>query len=56
MDLFTCVKSPLIGSLPHFYNGDPKLLDAIESGLYPEQDKHEIFIDMEPVVQYNIIS
>lgn len=49
MDVFTCLNTPLIVSLPHFYDGDPKLLDAVESGLYPEKDKHEIFLDMEPV-------
>lgn len=53
MNLWPCLRSPLIGSMPHFYNGDPKLLDAIESGLHPEKDKHEIFIDMEPVRNLN---
>lgn len=49
MNLWPCINSPLIASLPHFYNGDAKLLEAVESGLYPEKEKHGIFLDIEPV-------
>lgn len=49
MDLFPCVGTPLIATMPHFYNADPSLMEKIESGLYPEKSKHEIYIDMETV-------
>ncbi|KAL7736287.1 hypothetical protein ACLKA6_002956 [Drosophila palustris] len=39
MDLLRCSGSPLIASLPHFYQADPKLLDDVE-GLSPSKDKH----------------
>lgn len=47
-NLFKCLGAPLIASMPHFYNADPALLDAVD-GLYPDQDKHEIFVDFELV-------
>lgn len=42
IDLYRCGGIPMIGSLPHFYLGDPKLVEAIESGLNPVKEKHEI--------------
>lgn len=35
--------------MPHFYNGDPALLEKVESGLEPDKDKHVNFIDFEIV-------
>lgn len=49
MDLYPCVGTPLLASMPHFYNADPSLLDKIESGLSPDKSKHEIYMDMETV-------
>lgn len=34
---------------PHFYNGDPSLLEKVESGLEPDKEKHEIRVDFEIV-------
>ncbi|BFF95494.1 protein peste [Drosophila madeirensis] len=34
-------------SFPHFYNGDPSYLEAVE-GLKPEREKHEFFMTLEP--------
>ena len=41
---------PLVASLPHFYEGDPVLLEGIE-GLNPVKEEHETAIDVEPVSQ-----
>lgn len=49
LDLFPCVGTPLVASMPHFLNGDPSLLENIGSGLSAEKDKHIIYIDMETV-------
>lgn len=39
--------SPTIVSWPHFYQADPKYLDAVV-GLQPDPDKHALFIDLAP--------
>lgn len=48
MDLFPCLGVPITLSMPHFYNADPSLLNAVE-GLSPNKKEHEIFIKMELV-------
>lgn len=48
-DLFHCVKAPMLGSLPHFYNADPQLLNNFASGLYPDEQKHDIYLHLETV-------
>lgn len=53
IDLFRCSGVPMISSLPHFYKADPKLLDAIESGLNPSKEKHGIEILFE-IVSFNL--
>ena len=40
--------SPTMLSWPHFFQADPKLLDAVE-GLNPNKDEHQLFIDVQPV-------
>lgn len=55
MDLFPCVGSPLIASMPHFLHADPSLLENIASGLNPEKEKHIIYIDMETVGHNRLI-
>lgn len=47
-DLFSCMGAPIIASMPHFYNADQGLIDAVD-GLSPDQSKHEIFVDFELV-------
>ena len=41
--------APLIGSNPHFYNGDPRYISGVE-GLKPEKSKHETVIILEEVI------
>ena len=48
-DLFPCVGSPIVISLPHFYKADPELLAKIESGLNPNEKDHGIYIHFESV-------
>lgn len=40
--------SPMFISQPHFFNGDPKLLEYV-NGLNPNKDEHGLFIDIHPV-------
>lgn len=47
-DLFKCTGAPLMASMPHFYNGEPSLLEGVD-GLSPDQSKHEIYVDFELV-------
>lgn len=51
MDLSLCNETPMIASMPHFLNGDPKLLQDID-GLQPDEKKHGIYIDFEIVNFY----
>ena len=39
--------SPIMMSWPHFFQADPKLLEAVD-GLKPEQAKHQFFMDIQP--------
>jgi len=39
--------SPTLLSWPHFFQADPKLVDAVE-GLKPDQAKHQFSIDVQP--------
>lgn len=48
MDLSLCQRgAPVAASSPHFYNADPML--AMASGLKPNKDIHETYIDIEPM-------
>lgn len=38
--------APLIGSNPHFFNGDPRYINGVE-GLSPNKTKHETFLILE---------
>lgn len=53
-DLFRCVGSPLIGSLPHFYNADPQLVQNFAAGISPNETQHAIFMHFEivSILQY----
>lgn len=48
-DLFRCTGTPMFGSLPHFYGGDPQLVNNFASGLKPNKDEHAIFMHFELV-------
>jgi len=39
--------SPAMMSWPHFFEADPKLLEAVE-GLKPDPEKHQFYIDLQP--------
>lgn len=47
MDLTECLAAPVVISMPHFYNADPRF-EALIDGLEADPDKHSIFLDMEP--------
>ena len=40
--------APAFASYPHFYQGDPRLVAAIE-GLNPNTGEHECYLDVEPI-------
>lgn len=54
LDLFPCLGTPIIASMPHFLNADPKLTEAIASGMHPDKEKHTIYIDMETVIEERV--
>lgn len=41
--------SPILVSFPHFYMADPKLREAVEGISPPEPEKHQLYIDVQPV-------
>lgn len=43
--------SPVMLSFPHFYLADPKLLEAVEGISPPDPEKHQLYIDVQPVSQ-----
>lgn len=47
-DLFKCSGTPMIGSLPHFYLADKKLVEDVE-GLEPNATLHGIYVLVEMV-------
>lgn len=50
MNIFPCVKAPVVISHPHFLYGDPKLLANIGSGLNPIEKLHEFVFNVELVI------
>lgn len=47
-DITFCVKGPILISNPHFYMGDPSLVEFV-SGLNPQKELHENYMIFEPV-------
>lgn len=43
------IDSPILLSFPHFYMADPILREAVEGMTPPEKEKHQFFIDVQPV-------
>jgi hypothetical protein len=41
--------SPIMLSFPHFYLADPKLREAVEGISPPDPEKHQLYIDVQPV-------
>lgn len=40
--------APIVVSFPHFYQADPKYINAID-GLNPNKEEHETYLDLQPV-------
>ncbi|CAB1458403.1 unnamed protein product [Pleuronectes platessa] len=39
--------APIVVSFPHFYQADPKYINAVE-GLSPNKEEHETYLDLQP--------
>lgn len=48
VDITFCVKGPILVSNPHFYLGDPSLLQYTQ-GVQPKRELHENYLYFEPV-------
>lgn len=50
IDLSKCSKQAqvIFGSMPHFYNSDPRLLRQVD-GMKPNASRHTTYLDIEPV-------
>lgn len=48
MDLMPCTGAPAIASLPHFYDSHEDYVKSVR-GLHPEEDKHGLVFDLEPM-------
>lgn len=46
---YVCADSPVLLSFPHFYMGDPRLREAVNGMDAPDPDRHEFYIDVQPV-------
>lgn len=40
--------APVVVSFPHFYQADPKYINAVD-GLNPNKEEHETYLDLQPV-------
>lgn len=49
MDIYPCIKAPVILSHPHFLYGDPSLIENVESSLSPDERIHEFVVNVELV-------
>ena len=47
---------PLWGSKPHFLDCDTSLHDAVEGIRSPDRNKDDIYVDIEPVGEYNLFN
>ena len=45
---FSVTGAPFMISFPHFYLGDPSLLEEVE-GLNPDPEKHDFYLDVHEV-------
>lgn len=46
---FLSTDSPILLSFPHFYMANDSLRTAVEGISPPEKDKHQLYIDVQPV-------
>lgn len=49
LDIFQCVGTPIVISMPHFYDADPAILRQIESGVNPNKEDHHVYIHYESI-------
>lgn len=47
--------SPVLLSFPHFYMGDPRLREAVHGMDEPDAERHEFYIDVQPVSAHYIL-
>jgi hypothetical protein len=47
--------APIMISFPHFYLGDPSLLETVE-GLKPDPEKHDGYLDVHEVSELDFLS
>ncbi len=52
--MFLISDSPILLSFPHFYLADQTLRTAVEGISPPEKDKHQLYIDVQPVRESKI--
>ena len=45
---YVIIGIPLAVSYPHLYQSDPKLREGV-IGMLPDKDKHETYLDIQPV-------
>lgn len=53
--LYLFADSPVLLSFPHFYMGDPRLREAVLGMDEPDADRHEFYIDVQPVSDHFLI-
>ncbi|XP_053979000.1 sensory neuron membrane protein 1-like isoform X1 [Hylaeus volcanicus] len=54
-DLYKCMGVPLVGSQPHFFGADKKYLQMVD-GLDPDEEKHDLSMDFEPMTATPIVA
>lgn len=52
LDMSTCVKSPIVVTLPHFLETSEEYSSLID-GLSPNEEKHRTFVTVEKVIELN---
>lgn len=49
VESYLLTDSPVLLSFPHFYMADDSLRTAVDGISPPEKEKHQFFIDVQPV-------
>jgi hypothetical protein len=52
LDLTDCLGAPVVLTLPHMMGASEKYTKTV-SGLNPNSEKHQIFMEVEPVINAN---
>lgn len=48
-NMFNCLGSPVVISMPHYFDADPEILTHFDSGLNPNRKDHAVYIHFESV-------